>query len=212
MTQHRSSPSDMRRGMPTFIERTSHGTFETTPYNKLFEGRIIFVGTPIDDAAAHDVITQLLCLEADAPDRPISIYINSPGGSLTAMTAIYDTMQYIRPEIETLCLGQAASVAALLLAAGRRGKRAAVPHARVSISQPRSEVVHGQTSDLSIQAKEIDRLRRLFESALASATARTAEDIRRDIERETILTAEAAREYGLIDAVLSPRKASPLRS
>ena len=128
------------------------------------------------------------------------------------MTAIYDTMQYIRPEIETLCLGQAASVAALLLAAGRRGKRAAVPHARVSISQPRSEVVHGQTSDLSIQAKEIDRLRRLFESALASATARTAEDIRRDIERETILTAEAAREYGLIDAVLSPRKASPLRS
>src|SRR5882757_2507193 len=173
MTQHRSSPSDMRRGMPTFIERTSHGTFETTLYNKLFEGRIIFVGTPIDDAAAHDVITQLLCLEADAPDRPISIYINSPGGSLTAMTAIYDTMQYIRPEIETLCLGQAASVAALLLAAGRRGKRAAVPHARVSISQPRSEVVHGQTSDLSIQAKEIGRLRRLFESALASATART---------------------------------------
>jgi ATP-dependent Clp protease protease subunit len=118
-------------------------------------------------------------------------------------------MQYIRPEIETLCLGQAASVAALLLAAGRHGMRAAVPHARVSISQPRSEVVHGQTSDLSIQAKEIDRLRRLFESALASATAHTAEEIRRDIERETILTAEAARDYGLIDTVLSPRKAFP---
>jgi ATP-dependent Clp protease protease subunit len=125
------------------------------------------------------------------------------------MTAIYDTMQYIRPEIETLCLGQAASVAALLLAAGRHGMRAAVPHARVSISQPRSEVVHGQTSDLSIQAKEIDRLRRLFESALASATAHTAEEIRRDIERETILTAEAARDYGLIDTVLSPRKTFP---
>jgi len=198
-----------RRVLPSFIERTPYGSYETTPYNKLFEERIVFIGSPIDDATANDIVTQLLHLEASEPDRAISLYINSPGGSLTAMAAIYDTMLYIRPSIHTYCLGQAISSAALLLSAGRPGRRAAVPNARIALAQPIFEVVHGQISDLTIQATEVSRLRQLYEGALARAADKPEDQVHRDIERELILTAEQAREYGLLDTVLTPRKGDP---
>jgi ATP-dependent Clp protease, protease subunit len=203
----RAGLAEARRILPSFVERTSYGTYETNPYSKLFEERIIFIGTPIDDAVANDIAAQLLYLESSEPDRPVSLYINSPGGSLTAMAAIYDTMQYIRPPIQTFCMGQAVSAAALLLAAGQPGRRSAVQHARVSISQPTFDAVRGQVSDLTIQATETARLRQLFESALATAAGKTETHIRRDIERELVLTAPEAYEYGLIDTVLQPRKA-----
>ena len=199
-----------RRILPSFIERTSYGSYETTPYNKLFEERIVFIGTPLDDATANDIATQLLYLESSEPDRPISLYINSPGGSLTAMAAIYDTMLYIRPSIHTYCLGQARSAAALLLAAARPGQRAAVPHARFSLGQPTFEGIRGQISDLTIQATEVARLRQLYERGLARAADRPEEQVHRDIERELNLTAEQARDYGLVDNILAPRKATGL--
>ena len=211
MRESRSSmPEPMigRRILPSFIERTSYGSYETTPYNKLFEERIVFIGSSIDDAAANDIVAQLIYLESSEPDRPISLYINSPGGSLTAMAAIYDTMLYIRPSIHTYCLGQAVSAAALLLAAGQSGRRSAVPHARIALGQPVFEGVHGQISDLTIQATEVSRLRQLYERVLARAAGRPEDQVRRDIERELILTAEQAREYGLVDTVLEPRKAA----
>src|SRR6187402_2917076 len=152
--------------LPSFVERTSYGVKESNPYNKLFEERIIFLGVQIDDASANDVMAQLLYLESADPDRKISIYINSPGGSFTSLMAIYDTMQFIRPEIETVCLGQAASAAAVVLAAGSHGKRLAVPNARVLIHQPSTDVVQGQISDLEIHAAEVARIRAQMEQAL----------------------------------------------
>ncbi|MDQ1740140.1 MAG: ATP-dependent Clp protease, protease subunit, partial [Pseudonocardiales bacterium] len=140
--------------LPSFVERTNYGMKESNPYNKLFEERIIFLGAPIDDVVANDVIAQLICLESTDPDRDILIYINSPGGSFTALTAIYDTMSYVRPEIQTYCMGQAASAAAVLLAAGTKGKRFALEHSRVLIHQPSGEG-QGQVTDLEIQANEI---------------------------------------------------------
>src|ERR671937_2784481 len=154
--------------VPRFVERTSQGYREYDPYNKLFEERIIFLGVQIDDASANDVMAQLICLESADPDRDIIIYINSPGGSFTALTAIYDTMQYVRPDIQTVCMGQAASAAAVLLAAGTPGKRMALPNARVLIHQPSLQgVIQGQFSDLEIQAAEIERMRTLMETTLA---------------------------------------------
>ena len=147
--------------LPSFVERTSYGVKESNPYNKLFEERIIFLGVQIDDASANDVMAQLLYLESVDPDRDITMYINSPGGSFTSLMAIYDTMQFVRPDIQTFCLGQAASAAAVLLAAGTPGKRFALPNARVLIHQPAMEGVYGQVSDLEIQANEIQRVRRL---------------------------------------------------
>jgi len=188
------------------VERTSYGIQESNPYNKLFEGRIIFLGTPIDDATANDVLAQLICLESAEPDRPISMYINSPGGSVTAMAAIYDTMQYIRPQVHTYCLGQAASAAAVLLAAGAAGHRAVVPSARVLIHQPSIEGVYGQESDLQIQAAEISRMRQFMESTLAHHTGQSPERIRTDVERDLFLTAERAVEYGLADRIVPSRK------
>ncbi|MCO5993393.1 ATP-dependent Clp protease proteolytic subunit [Actinoallomurus sp. WRP9H-5] len=179
---------------------------ESNPYNKLFEERIVFVGAPIDDTLANDVIAQLIALEGMDPDRVISLYINSPGGSLTAMTAIYDTMQFVKPQIETTCIGQAASAAAVLLAAGATGKRAALPHSRILIHQPSTEGGYGQTSDMEIQANEIIRLREQLETILARHTGRPAEQVRADIERDRYLTAEDAREYGLIDEIITSRK------
>ncbi|MEJ3653880.1 ATP-dependent Clp protease proteolytic subunit [Actinomycetes bacterium KLBMP 9759] len=193
--------------VPSFVERTGYGVKESNPYNKLFENRIIFLGTPIDDTAANDVMTQLVCLEFE-DDRPIEMYINSPGGSLTAMTALYDTMQYIRPQVHTFCLGQAASAAALLLAAGTKGKRSIVPSARVLIRQPAVEVIRGQVSDLEIQAAEISRMRTGMERLLAQHTGQSQVRVHNDIERELILTAEQALEYGLVDAIIPSRKLS----
>ena len=170
------------------------------PYTKLFEERIIFLGVQIDDASADDVMAQLLTLESIDPERDISIYINSPGGSYTAMTAIYDTMQFVKPQVQTVCLGQAASAAAVLLAAGAPGKRFALPHARVLIHQPYTEG-GGQGSDIEIQANEILRMRVEMEGILALHTGRTPEQVATDIERDKILTAEDAVEYGVIDQV-----------
>jgi len=197
--------------LPSFVERTSYGVKESNPYNKLFEERIIFVGVQIDDASANDVMAQLLYLESVDPDRDIIMYINSPGGSFTSLMAIYDTMQFARPDVQTYCLGQAASAAAVLLAAGTPGKRFALPNSRILIHQPAMEGVYGQVSDLEIQANEIQRVRRLMESTLARHTNRDAEQIRLDIERDKILTADEARDYGIVDEVLPYRKLSASR-
>jgi ATP-dependent Clp protease, protease subunit len=197
--------------LPSFVERTNYGVKESNPYNKLFEERIIFLGVQIDDASANDVMAQLLVLESNDPDRDILMYINSPGGSFTALTAIYDTMQFVRPDIQTYCMGQAASAAAVLLAAGTPGKRFALEHARMLIHQPSAEG-QGQVSDLEIQANEILRMRKLLEKMLARHTRQTEEKIRTDIERDTILTAEQAKEYGLVDDIITSRKLSTLAS
>jgi ATP-dependent Clp protease protease subunit len=194
--------------LPSFVERTSYGVKESNPYNKLFEERIIFLGVQIDDASANDVMAQLLCLESADPDREISMYINSPGGSFTSLMAIYDTMQFIRPDIQTVCLGQAASAAAVLLAAGTPGRRLAVQNARILIHQPAVESIYGQVSDLEIQAAEISRMRRLLESTLAKHSGRTPDQVREDIERDKILTAEEAKEYGIVDEIIQSRKLS----
>ncbi|MBB5957710.1 ATP-dependent Clp protease protease subunit [Saccharothrix tamanrassetensis] len=194
--------------LPSFVERTSYGIKESNPYNKLFEERIIFLGVQVDDASANDVMAQLLVLESEDPDRDILMYINSPGGSFTSLMAIYDTMQFVRPDIQTYCLGQAASAAAVLLAAGTPGKRHALPNSRILIHQPATDGVYGQVSDLEIQSNEIQRVRRLLETTLAKHTSKSAEQVRADIERDKILTAEQAREYGIVDSVLPYRKLS----
>lgn len=198
--------------LPTFIERTSYGIKESNPYNKLFEERIIFLGVQIDDASANDVMAQLLVLESADPDRLITMYINSPGGSFTSLMAVYDTMQFVRPEIQTVCLGQAASAAAVLLAAGTPGRRLAVPNARILIHQPATEGMYGQVSDLEIQAAEIQRMRRLLEATLARHTGQPEERIRADIDRDKILTSPEAKEYGIIDEITQVRKLSAVRS
>lgn len=192
--------------LPSFIEQSAYGTKETNPYAKLFEERIIFLGTQVDDTSANDIMAQLLVLEGLDPDRDITMYINSPGGSFTSLMAIYDTMQYVRPDVRTVCLGQAASAAAILLAAGAPGKRAALPNARVLIHQPATEGARGQVSDLEIQAAEIQRMRTLMEETLARHTGRSAEQISEDTDRDKILTAQEALEYGIIDQVFDYRK------
>jgi len=192
--------------LPSFIEQSAYGTKETNPYAKLFEERIIFLGTQVDDTSANDIMAQLLVLEGLDPDRDITMYINSPGGSFTSLMAIYDTMQYVRPDVRIVCLGQAASAAAVLLAAGAPGKRAALPNARVLIHQPATEGARGQVSDLEIQAAEIQRMRTLMEETLARHTGRSAEQISEDTDRDKILTAQEALEYGIIDQVFDYRK------
>ncbi len=194
--------------LPTVEEKTAYGTKMLDPYTKLFQERIIFLGQGIDDTVANDVMAQLLTLESMDPDRDISIYINSPGGSFTALTAIYDTMQFVRPDIQTICLGQAASAAAIILAGGTKGKRYALEHSRILIHQPSSEG-GGQASDIEIQAREIMRMRGVLETMLVAHTNRTVEQIEQDIERDKILTAVEAVEYGIIDKVMASRKAKP---
>jgi ATP-dependent Clp protease protease subunit len=176
------------------------------PYNKLFEERIIFLGVQIDDASANDVIAQLIALESIDPDRDITMYINSPGGSVTSMMAIYDTMQFVQPEIQTACVGQAASGAAVLLAAGTHGKRLALPNARILLHQPATEGGYGQSSDLEIQAREILRMRSAMEAIIAKHSGREEEQVRRDVERDKFFTAQEAKDYGLIDEVLTSLK------
>lgn len=204
-------PLQSRYILPSFVERTAYGVKESNPYNKLFEERIVFLGVQVDDASANDVMAQLLFLESDDPDREIQMYINSPGGSFTAMLAIYDTIQYVRPDVRTICLGQAASAAAVLLAAGTMGKRMALPNSRVLIHQPSVEGIYGQVSDLEIQAAEVQRMRDLLESTLAKHTGRSKEQIATDIDRDKILTAEQAVEYGIVDEVLPYRKLSAMQ-
>jgi ATP-dependent Clp protease protease subunit len=193
--------------LPNIIERTSRGEYGMDPYSKLLKERIVFLGVQIDDVSANDVMAQLLYLESEDPDRDINIYINSPGGSFTALTAIYDTMQFVRPDISTVCLGQAASAAAVLLAAGAKGKRFAVPNARILIHQP-SGSGEGQSSDIEIQAREIMRMNNLLEKMLSDATGQTVDQVRNDIKRDKILTAAEAVTYGLIDEVIQSRKTS----
>jgi ATP-dependent Clp protease protease subunit len=193
--------------LPTIEERTSYGYKRLDPYTKLFEERIIFLGQAIDDTVANDVMAQLLTLESMDPDRDIMMYINSPGGSFTALTAIYDTMQFVRPDVMTICLGQAASAAAVLLAGGTAGKRYALEHSRILIHQPYSEG-GGQGSDIEIQAKEVLRMRELLEIMLSKHSKKSKEEIAKDIERDKILTSTEAVEYGLIDQILASRKAS----
>lgn len=194
--------------LPEFEERTSYGVKRHNPYTKLFEDRIVFLGVQVDDASADDIMAQLLVLESQDPDRDITMYINSPGGSFTALTAIYDTMEYIKPKIQTVCLGQAASAAAVLLAAGANGKRLALPNARILIHQPSSGGGgQGQASDIEIQAKEIMRMREWLEHTLSHHSGKSIAEVNKDIDRDKILTAAEAMEYGLIDQVLSSRKA-----
>ena len=206
MTDLNSRTPQSRYVLPSFVERTSYGVKEMNPYNKLFEERIIFLGVQIDDASANDVMAQLLTLEAIDPDREITMYINSPGGSMTSMMAIYDTMQFIQPEITTCCIGQAASAAAILLAAGTKGKRIALPNSRILIHQPATEGGYGQSSDMEIQANEILRMRSAMEAILARHTGNDEEIIRRDIERDKFLTAAEAKEYGMMVEVLPALK------
>ena len=207
MSSEMQMPSS-RYVLPSFVEHSAFGAKESNPYNKLFEERIIFLGTQVDDASANDIMAQLLVIEGKDPDRDITMYINSPGGSFTSLMAIYDTMQYVRPDVQTVCLGQAASAAAVLLAAGAPGKRAALPNARVLIHQPATGGVQGQVSDLEIQAQEIERMRKLMEETLARHTGRPAEQIRLDTDRDKILTASEAVDYGIIDQVFDYRKLS----
>jgi len=207
MSQSNASEINARYILPQIEERTAYGYKRLDPYTKLFEERIIFLGQGIDDTVANDVMAQLLTLESMDPDRDIMMYINSPGGSFTALTAIYDTMQFVRPDISTVCLGQAASAAAILLAGGTKGKRYALANSRILIHQPSTEG-GGQGSDIEIQAREIQRMRELLESMLEKHSSKSLEEIRRDIERDKILTADEAVEYGLIDQVFTSRKAS----
>jgi ATP-dependent Clp protease protease subunit len=192
--------------LPQFTEKTPQGYITTDPYAKLFQERIVFIGAPIDDVIADDVMAQLLVLESQDPEREITVYINSPGGSFTAMTALYDTMQYIKPDIRTVCLGQAASAAAILLASGTKGKRLALPNARILIHQPYMDGSRGTASDIEITAKEMLRLREWLETTLTKHSTTPIEQVRKDIERDKILTANEALEYGLVDKVLTSRK------
>ena len=191
--------------VPTVIEQTNRGERAFDIYSRLLKDRIIFLGTPIDDAVANLVCAQLLFLEYENPDRDISIYINSPGGEITGLFAIYDTMQFIKPDIATYCMGQAASAAAVLLAAGTEGKRHALPHARILIHQPYGGAA-GQAADIEIQAKEITRMRELLERVLAHHTGQTMEKIRKDTDRDFIMNADEAKEYGIVDEVILTRE------
>ncbi|MEU9201995.1 ATP-dependent Clp protease proteolytic subunit [Streptomyces sp. NPDC048332] len=195
-----------RHVLPEFTERTSQGARTLDPYSKLLAERVVFLGTPVDDTAATDLVAQFMYLEHDAPDRPISLYINSPGGSFGAMTALYDTMAYLTCEVETFCLGQAGAAAAVLLAAGAPGKRHALPGARVVVQQPElPEPVQGQPSDLEIEARELARMRDTLTGMLARHTGRAAEQIAADTERDLILDAEGAKDYGLVDHIVRRR-------
>jgi len=196
---------DDRYVLLSFAERTSYGIKEQNPYNKLFEERIIFLGAQIDDTSANDIIAQLFTLETINPDVDISMYINSPGGAYTSMTAIYDTMQFVCCDIQTVCVGQARSAAAILLAAGTPGKRIALPHSRIVLQQPTIASEYGQTSDIEIQSQELMRMRETLEQLLARHSGRSERQVRVDMERDRYMPAAAAKEYGLIDEVVVGR-------
>jgi ATP-dependent Clp protease, protease subunit len=194
--------------VPVVIEQTSRGERSFDLYSRLLSGRIVFLGTQVDDTSANLIMAQLIHLESEDPDKDISLYINSPGGSITALLGIYDTMQYIRPDVSTTCLGWAASAAAVILAAGATGKRYALPHSTVLLHQPHGGA-QGQSADIDIQAREILRQRALVNEILARHTGQTVERIARDTDRDFILDAERALEYGLVDEILADRQAVP---
>jgi len=191
--------------VPNVIEQTSRGERYSDLYSRLLRENIVFLGTPIDDTVANLICAQMLFLESENPDKDISIYINSPGGDINALMAIYDTMQYIRPQISTICLGQAASAAAVLLAAGQPGKRLALPNARILIHQPYAQSGYAQVSDLEIAANEILRLKETLEDVLARHTGQDKERIAKDTDRDYVLTAHEAKEYGIVDEVIDSR-------
>jgi ATP-dependent Clp protease, protease subunit len=191
--------------VPHVWETTNRGEKGYDLYSKLLKENIIFVGTPINDDVANVICAQLLHLESESPDKDINLYINSPGGSITSLFAIYDTMQYIKPNIYTICFGQAASAAAVLLAAGNPGKRLALPHARILLHQPYSEA-YGQAADIELAANEIMRMRTLLEEILSAHTGQSVEKIHQDTDRDFVMSAEEAKEYGLIDEVISVRE------
>jgi len=195
--------------LPSFMERTSYGTKESNPYNNLFEQRIVYLGVQINDASANDVMAQLITLESADPKADITIYINSPGGSVTSLMAIYDTMEFVQPDIQTVCMGQAASAAAILLAAGTPGKRLTLPYSRILINQPSGEP-GGQVCDLEIHAAEIQRVRNQLEQILARHTGQTIEQIHIDTERDKIFTAWEAKAYGIVDEVVQNRRLNHL--
>ncbi len=192
--------------IPMVVEQTNRGERAYDIYSRLLKDNIIFLGTPIDDNVANVVTAQLLFLEAEDPTKDISLYINSPGGSISAGMAIYDTMQFIRPDVTTICVGQAASMAALLLSAGAAGKRFALPNARILIHQPSMSGLSGQATDIDIQAREILRLRESMNQILARHTGKTIEKIQADVERDYIMTAVQAKEYGIVDQVISKKE------
>jgi ATP-dependent Clp protease protease subunit len=200
--------SEMRNSipMPYVVEQTSRGERTYDLYSRLLKDNIIFLQTPIDDTVASVICAQLIHLESENPDKDINIYINSPGGDITSLFAIYDTMQFIKNDIATICLGQAASAAAVLLAAGTKGKRLALPHSRVLLHQPYGQVGYGQVTDLEIAAKEILRMRELLEEILALHTGQTIERVHKDTDRDFVMEANEAIEYGIIDDVLSSRQ------
>jgi ATP-dependent Clp protease protease subunit len=192
--------------VPMVVEQTSRGERAYDIFSRLLRDNIIFIGTPLDDTIANLVIAQMLFLEAEDPDRDISIYINSPGGSITAGLAVYDTMQFIRPDVQTICIGQAASMAAVLLAGGTKGKRFGLPNSRILIHQPHAGGISGQATDIKIAAEEILRMRQLISSILSNHTGQPLEVIERDVERDLIMTAEQAVNYGLVDHVITHRE------
>ena len=199
--------TDMKNYLvPVVVEQTSRGERSFDIYSRLLKERIVFLGTPIDDTVGNLIMAQLLHLESDDPDKDINLYINSPGGDITALFAIYDTMQYIKPDVSTLCMGQAASAAAVLLGAGTKGKRYALPHARILIHQPHGQA-GGQAVDIEIQAKEILRYRRLLDELLAQHTGQTLEKVSKDTDRDFIMTAEEAKAYGIVDEIITTREA-----
>jgi ATP-dependent Clp protease protease subunit len=195
--------------VPVVVEQTSRGERSFDIYSRLLKERIVFLGTPIDDQVANLVMAQLLHLESEDPDKDINLYINSPGGDITSLFAVYDTMKYIRPDCSTIVMGQAASAAAVVLAAGTKGKRFALPHSRILIHQPHGGA-QGQAVDIEIQAKEILRYRRLLDEILAEHTGQPLEKIQKDTDRDFIMTSEQAKEYGIIDDVIASRKVAKL--
>ena len=190
--------------VPTVVEQTNRGERAFDLYSRLLKENIVFLGTPIDDTVANLICAQLLHLESENPDRDISLYINSPGGDINSLFAIYDTMQYIKPDLTTICFGQAASAAAVLLAAGTKGKRLALPHSRILIHQPYAGA-EGQVSDIELASREIQRLKVQLEEVLARHTGQSAEKVHDDTDRDFVMTADEARDYGIIDEVIDSR-------
>ena len=195
--------------VPIVIEQTNRGERSFDIYSRLLKERIVFLGTPIDDQVANLVMAQLLHLESEEPDKDVNVYINSPGGDITSLFAIYDTMQYIKPDVSTICMGQAASAAAVLLAAGTTGKRYALPHSRVLIHQPHGQA-GGQAVDIEIQAKEILRYRQLLDEILAEHTGQALDKVKKDTDRDFIMTADQALEYGMVDEIITTRQVVPV--
>jgi ATP-dependent Clp protease protease subunit len=191
--------------VPVVIEQTNRGERSFDIYSRLLKERIVFLGTPLDDTVSNLIMAQLLHLESEDPEKDINLYINSPGGSVTALLAIYDTMQYIRPDVVTICMGQAASASAVLLAAGAKGKRFGLPHSRILIHQP-SGGAEGQSVDIEIQAREILRMRRMLDEILAAHSGQDVEKVSRDTDRDFIMTAEEAKQYGIIDDIIESRQ------